>query len=244
MASSTIFTEDELRLLKHTPINIMRMFEKIPREVVHTLSTMKILDSFTIAHVQYLEEKNTKLNQQFEAVNKKLQQYVGQIENADIKQLLEATIALYRNVPHTNHFANPLVAELEKGDDGASSEVSLDMGFSGENGEMNCWRLEENSRSDGAILSLTDIFDHNLTKTKLPAHLLTSSANWSKDHVDEKILHQLTDELVKLGFAVYFVDIRSWRKGYNYEIYDMRNGTWSWDKVFGSECDYFRIYVV
>jgi hypothetical protein len=117
--------------------------------------------------------------------------------------------------------------------DGACGDISCDSSsrYDGEEGRMDCWKLEENSRTSVCEVSLADVFEIN-----------TWSIIQSKSKLTDMIL--IAQIFCDVGFDVYYFSIETWRKGYDFtsNSFEPNNP----DKILNlidNGGDYFRIYI-
>ena len=119
--------------------------------------------------------------------------------------------------------------------DNASGDISYDSssGYDGEEGRMDCWKLEENSRTSVCEVSLADIFNINTWSIKECENVYT----------DMVLMGQI---FCDIGFDVYYFSISPWRKGYDFSCYlfEPHNS----NKILNLIADdnvgnYFRIYI-
>ena len=127
------------------------------------------------------------------------------------------------------HYENPL--GMYKYDE-ASGDISCDSssGYDGENGQMDCWKLEENSTTSFCEISLADVFEYKSWKTN----------SISAEQLNE--LKRIGQIFCDAGLNVYYFSISSWRKGYDFEVtqFELNNP----DKVSDiGKSEYFRIYI-
>lgn len=119
--------------------------------------------------------------------------------------------------------------------DNAYENISYDSssGYDGEEGRMNCWKLEENSKTSVCEVSLADIFNIDTWSYKECKNIFT----------DMILIGQI---FCDIGFDVYYFSISSWKKGYSFTCYSFEPD--NSNKIFnliadGNEGNYFRIYI-
>ena len=131
-----------------------------------------------------------------------------------------------------NNFSNPL--HYNKYDE-RTGDISCDSssGYNGNNGMMDCWKLEENSRTSPFEISLQDaIFNKKSWDAK----------NYTKRDIDLMVL--VGQIFCDIGFDVYWFGLSLWRKGYDYKCTKFEKN--NIEKIMNScvdEAKYFRIYI-
>jgi hypothetical protein len=128
------------------------------------------------------------------------------------------------------YYKNPL--GLYKYDD-ANGDISCDSssGYDGEEGRMDCWILEENSRTSCSEVSLADVFEIN---------------TWSTKESNNKLMDMILIAQIfcDIGFDVYYFSIKYWRKGYDFTAHSFEPN--NPDKILNltsNDEEYFRIYI-
>jgi hypothetical protein len=134
-----------------------------------------------------------------------------------------------------NYFDNPL--KLYNENQGC---IAYDNGYDGENGSMDCWRLEENSRTSYKEISLADVFEYN---------------SWDIKRITREQFNELMDIaqiFCNVGLNVYFVSLLIFNKGYDYNVIQFTPNNLEYTKSMISEIcgkdiyleiEYFRIYI-
>jgi len=107
--------------------------------------------------------------------------------------------------------------------DGARGDISCDSasGYDGEK-NMSCWDLRHNSQSTDSLMNMAEAL-------KL--------GKWKLEEKTFLLLMKLGRIFQTIGFAVWCVEITTWRKGYDYQVYSV-----SGEVEYGDN-SYYRFYV-
>ena len=116
--------------------------------------------------------------------------------------------------------------------DYATGDISCDSSskYNSKNKIINCWQLEQNSKTSYNEISLGDVFEYN--------SWLTSSIK--PNELDELI--EICQIFCDVGLEVYYYSISTWRKGYDFRVtkFEPANP----DKIhLVKNSEYFRIYI-
>lgn len=128
-----------------------------------------------------------------------------------------------------NKYDNPLSSYKF---DEATKYISYDSlsGYDGENGRMDCWQLEENSKTSYNEISLEDVFGYN---------------SWSTSSIKPNELDELIEIgqiFCDIGLEVYYYSISSWSKGYDFIVTKFESTNSSKIHLVKNS-EYFRIYI-
>lgn len=240
--------QSELPLLFKTPKEIVSN-AKIDEDIMETLREFdwfgtKERDEFIERHKINMNNKALKYNEKITNAQNKMfglleAECVSRNLDENTKKILikVGQYLLERN--DLNYFENPLFENAEYYQDMHNGkdycgDVSEDCGgYNGENGKMNCWKLEENSRTSQNEISLHDaIFDKESWDT----------SDYTKQDIDMMIL--VGQIFCDIGFDVISFIISVWRCGYDYDCTRFeKNNIGKITTKFVDNIKMFRIYI-
>ena len=128
-----------------------------------------------------------------------------------------------------NNFTNPLVENKEYAIYNWYMEILINK-YDGEDGRMECWDLEENSKTSENEISLTDVFEENTWDRELMSK------------VDFEELISISQLLCDIGFKVYYASIGEVSKGYICDLVNFEANRKEKIVEFKKR-KYFRIYI-
>lgn len=228
---------DKILLFKTIkPINPNHKPRKIDPILLETLDSFDWfdLDKKTQLEEKYEQMQISKVSESNQLIIKQRENFITKLitlcDSAEQIDKIHRVVNFLFESNDFNHWENPFGIYKF---DGARGDISCDSssGYDGEDGRMDCWKLEENSRTSFSEISLADVFEYK---------------SWKTNSIDEDKLK----ELVKIaqifcdaGLDVYFFSISVWRKGYDFEViqFEPNNITKVLREAKSSKS--FRIYI-
>lgn len=195
-----MFSIEQRNLLFNKPLDTIPNIDPISMDVLRSISWFNE-EEFNQTYKKEVENRKLKWEQNREYFREFINVLYEDLDY-DFKCKLDAIVVEFLEDRNLNYYHNPI--EIY---DGSYDDISCDSssGFDGRDGKMNCWKLEENSRTDRRYMNITDAFD----------------GSWQSNDNDIDQLYRLSKIFVELGFEVYFVQLNTWRKGYDYNVTEL-----------------------
>lgn len=215
---SIFFTKDEILLIRQKKKDdVLPFIDPIVLKTLESYPSFNF-DKFTKKLLENVVAENAVFNNKIDTVHKKLKETLNK-ESERIEKELGYYESIYTLVYdkmidpiNLNEFKNPVVEDMY---DGYRSDISYD---SSEYGNFDCWDLAKYTHSDENYLCLQDIFNE-VEEWKNPH--LTDNTWKHKDSQDIQIYMDCLKFLASVGFKCWFVNFSTWRKGYDYTVFDV-----------------------
>ena len=235
-------TKDEINNLFKSKKSICTdPYQKIDKIVVEALDSFtwfnkkEFVDKYNFIQNEKIHEYNNQIDYAIEIYNLLIESQINVLNNDDLKEKIVKTSKYLFELHNLNNDDNPF---LDISDDFDGGDISSDIcggSYDGTNGKMHYCDLEKNSRTCFKQVNLSDVFE---------------CACWSaKDTNNIRELIKIAQIFCNIGFAVYFVHISSWRKGFDFAVWkfsaneDLEEKIQNKSNFTLNEMEYFRIYI-